>query len=76
MSNRIEIEQSLLDIMNFFFQCLNYNAQLITLNTEPVYFHPSLDGSYQKIPPFPLPVNFETHRAERLPTLPTDRRGA
>jgi hypothetical protein len=58
MSNRIEIEQSLLDIMNFFSQCLNYNAQLRTLNTEPVYFHPSLDGSYKKIPPFHSPVNF------------------
>jgi hypothetical protein len=52
--------------MNFFSQCLNYNAQLRTLNTEPVYFHPSLDGSYKKIPPFHSPVNFETHRAERM----------
>jgi hypothetical protein len=70
--------------MNFFFQYLNYNAQLITLNAQTFYFpvlseisfHQSFNGSTQKIPPFHSPVNFETHRAERLPTLPTDRRGA
>jgi len=47
--------------MNFFFQCPNYNAHLRTLNTEPVYFHPSLDGSYKKIPPFHSPVNLSPH---------------
>jgi len=31
-SKRIEIERRFFDIMNFFFQCLKDNAQLITLS--------------------------------------------
>jgi hypothetical protein len=74
MSNRIERERSFLDIGDFFFQCLNENAQFIKFGVQPFYFpglskipsHLSLNEDYRKIPPFHPPVNFEPHRAERV----------
>ena len=37
-SKRIEIERSFFDIVNFFFLCLNDNAQFTKFDVQPSYF--------------------------------------